>query len=64
MTRKDEVRESIRYLNHLIDEATDLGLSQEQITNVNLAGITHQLTQISLSLAIIADKLESELKNE
>lgn len=60
MTRKEEVKESIRYLKHLIDGATDLDLSQEQITNVNLAGITHQLAEISLTLAIIADKLGEE----
>ena len=64
MTRKEEVKESVKYLNHLIDVAAKENLSQEQLTNVNLAAITHQLTQISLSLAIIADKLESEVKNE
>ena len=60
MTRKDEVKESVKYLNHLIDVAAKENLSQEQITNVNLAAITHQLAEISVTLAIIADKLGGE----
>lgn len=60
MTRKEEVKGSVKYLNHLIDVAAKEKLSQEQITNVNLSVISHQITDISVTLAIIADKLGGE----
>jgi hypothetical protein len=64
MTRKFEIEESIKNLNRIIDISTEKKLSQEQITNLNLAAISSQLADISLTLAIIADKLESEVQND
>ena len=62
MKRKDEIKESIENLNHIMGIATrePETLAQEQITNLNLSAITHQLADISLTLAIIADKLGGE----
>lgn len=60
MSRKLEIEESIKNLNHIIDISTEKNLSQEQLTNINLAAITHQLADINLTLAIIADKLGEE----
>lgn len=58
MNRKDEIKGSIEYLNHLIDISIKENLNQEQITNINLAALTHQMADISVTLAIIADNLE------
>lgn len=57
MNRKDEIKESIECLNHIIEITTKADLTQEQLTNMNLSAITSQLADISLTLAIIADKL-------
>lgn len=66
MTRKDEIKESIENLNHIMGIATrePETLAQEQITNINLSAITRQLADISLTLAIIADKLGGEGEGE
>lgn len=61
MNRKDEIKESIECLNHIIEITTKADLTQEQVTNINLSAITNQLADISVTLAIIADKMaESE----
>jgi hypothetical protein len=60
MTRKLEIEEGIKNLNHIIDISTEKKLSQEQLINLNLAAISNQLAEISLTLAIIADKLGGE----
>jgi len=62
MTREDEIKESIENLNHIMGIATREPeiLNQEQITNMNLSAIILQLADISLTLAIIADKLGGE----
>lgn len=60
MTRKDEIKQSIEYLDFLIDKINKANLNQDQVTNINLTGITHQLADISVTLAIIADKLGGE----
>ena len=57
MSRKDEINASIKYLNKIIELSTKEDVTQEQITNFNLASITHLLADISVTLAIIADKL-------
>ena len=64
MNRKDEVKESIEYLNHIMDVFTKEPVIQEQITNYCLSAITHQLADISLTLAIIADKLGGESEGD
>ena len=61
MTRKLEIEESIKNLSHIIDNiSTEKKFSQEQLTNIHLMAITHQLADISVTLAIIADKLGEE----
>ena len=60
MNRKDEIKGSVEYLNHLIDISVKESITQEQVTNINLTAISHQLADISVTLAIIADKLEGE----
>ena len=60
MTRREEVTNSIKALNEMIDKITTLPLNQEQVMNVNLTSIAQQLGDINLTLAIIADKLEKE----
>lgn len=60
MTRKLEIEEGIKNLNHIIDISTEKKLSQEQLRDLNLAAISSQLAEISLTLAIIADKLGGE----
>lgn len=58
MNRKDEIKRSIEYLNHLIDMSTKENINQEQLTNINLAALLNQIADISVTLAIIADNLE------
>lgn len=60
MSRKDEIKESIEYLNNLIDMTTKESISQEQLINISLGAVTHLLADISVTLAIIADKLGGE----
>ena len=57
MTRKEEIKNSIDYLNNVIHLATKESLTQEQLININLSSLTSQLADISVTLAIIADKL-------
>lgn len=64
MRRKDEIKESIEGITHIMDVVTKAELTQEQITNINLAAITNQLADISITLAIIADELGGECEEE
>lgn len=62
MTRKDEVEKNNKILIEKIkEEATNLKIiTQEQVTNYALSSISQQLADISVTLAIIADKLGGE----
>lgn len=62
MTRKEEVVDSVHDLLGRIRDLTGSGLTQEQVMNINLSAIAQQLGEISVTLAIIADKLEKEDK--
>lgn len=64
MTRKDEIKESIEGLADILDLTAKASLTPEQLTNINLTAITNQLADISLTLAIIADKLGGEGEDE
>lgn len=57
MSRKEEVEKSNLILTKMISEKTTENITQEQVTNYTLASIAQQLADISLTLAIIADKL-------
>ncbi len=62
MTRKDEVEKNNKILIEKIkEEATNSKITtQEQVTNFALSSIAQQLVDISVTLAIIADKLGGE----
>jgi len=60
MTRKDEIKESIEGLADILDLTAKASLTPEQLTNINLTAILNQLADISITLAIIADKLGEE----
>lgn len=60
MTRKEEVVDSMHNLLGGIRDLKGSGLTQEQVMNINLSAIAQQLGEISVTLAIIADKLDKE----
>jgi len=60
MTRKEEVENNMKDLLERIRDLTGSGLTQEQVMNINLSSIAQQLGEISVTLAIMADKLDKE----
>lgn len=60
MSRKEEVEKSNLILIKNIREKATENITQEQVTNFALSSIAQQLTDISVTLAIIADKLGEE----
>ena len=62
MTRKEEVENNMKDLLERIRDLTGSGLTQEQVMNINLSSIAQQLGEISVTLAIMADKLDKEDK--
>lgn len=60
MSRKEEVEKSNLILTKMISEKATENITQEQVTNYALSSIAQQLTDISVTLAIIADKLGEE----
>jgi len=62
MTRKEEVENNMKDLLERIRDLSGSGLTQEQVMNINLSSIAQQLGDISVTLAIIADKLDKEDK--
>lgn len=57
MTRKEEIKNSIDYLNNVMNLVTKESVTQEQLINLNLSALTNQLADISITLAIIADEM-------
>lgn len=60
MTRKEEVENNMKDLLERIRDLNGSGLTKEQVMNINLSAIAQQLGEISVTLAIIADKLDKE----
>lgn len=60
MTREEEVENGMKDLLGRIRDLSGSGLTKEQVMNINLSAIAQQLGEISVTLAIIADKLEKE----
>ena len=60
MTREEEVVNSMAGLLEGIKDLKGSELTQEQITNINLSTLAHELGDINVTLAIIADKLDKE----
>lgn len=60
MSRKEEVEKSNLILTKMISEKATENITQEQVTNYALSSISQQLADISVTLAIIADKLGGE----
>ena len=64
MRRKDEIKESIEGLADMLDLASKVSLTPEENIDISLSAIAQQLADISLTLAIIADKLGGEGEEE
>lgn len=60
MTRKEEVVDSMYDLLGDIRNLKGSGVTQEQLMNINLTLLAQELGDISVTLAIIADKLDKE----
>lgn len=60
MTRKEEVVDSMHDLISGIGDLKGSGVTQEQLMNINLTLLAQELGDISVTLAIIADKLNKE----
>ena len=60
MTRKEEVVDSMYDLLGDIRDLKGSGVTQEQLMNINLSLLAQELGDISVTLAIIADKLDKE----
>lgn len=60
MTREAEVKDNIQTLTKDIKEIQKLPLTEEQVTNINLSAIAQQLSDISITLAMIVDRLDKE----
>lgn len=60
MTRKEEVVNSMYDLLDGIRDLKGSGVTQEQLMNINLTLLAQELGDISVTLAIIADKLDKE----
>lgn len=60
MTRKEEVVDSMYDLLGDIRDLKGSGVTQEQLMNINLTLLAQELGDISVTLAIIADKLDKE----
>ena len=60
MTREVEVKNNIQNLAKGIKEIQKLDLTEEQVTNINLSTIAQQLGDISITLAMIVDRLDKE----
>ena len=62
MTRTEEIMEKQKALTDIVAEIRKSGLiqDQQQIINVNLATIAEELSDISLSLAMLVDIKEEE----
>lgn len=58
MTREEEVVNSMAGLLEGIKDLKGSKLTQEQIININLSTLAHELGDINVTLAIIADKLD------
>lgn len=58
MTREEEVVNSMAGLLEGIKDLKGSELTQEQIININLSTLAHELGDINVTLAIIADKLD------
>ena len=63
MSRLEEVNKTIKKLEDTISRLGENGLNDKTLTNINLASIGTMLGDISISMAMIADRLaESEDK--
>lgn len=60
MTREEEVVNSMAGLLEGVKDLKGSRLTQEQIININLSTLAHELGDINVTLAIIADKLDKE----
>ena len=57
MSRLEEVNETIKEVKDVITELNEHDLTSKQITNMELASIVTFLGEISISLAMLVDRL-------
>ena len=57
MSRLEEVNETIKEVKDVIQELNEHDLTSKQITNMELASIVTFLGEISVSMAMIVDRL-------
>jgi len=62
MTRTEEVTEKQKTFSDMLNKLNEHGLmkDQNQITNINLATIAEQLSDISMSLAMLVDNIKAK----
>lgn len=62
MTREEEIMEKQKAFTNIINKIGENGLmkDQHQITNVSLAAIVEQLSDISMSLAMLVDNIKAK----
>ena len=58
MSRLEEVNETIKEVKDVILELNEHDLTASQITNMELASIVTFLGEISISLAILVDRMD------
>jgi hypothetical protein len=59
MMRKEELEKNNEVLLKGVEELSELELTQEQLANINLSLIAQILSDISITMAMIADQLTS-----
>ena len=58
MSRLEEVNETIKEVKDVITELNEHDLTSTQITNMELASIVTFLGEISISLAMLVDRMD------
>lgn len=62
MTRIEEIMEKQKVFTDMIEKINESGLiqDQQQVTNISLATIAEQLSDISISLAMLVDNIKAK----
>lgn len=62
MTRTEEITEKQKTFSDMLNKLNEHGLmkDQNQIANINLATIAEQLSDISMSLAMLVDNIKAK----
>ena len=60
MSRVEEVKKIMEEINEMLEQATSMAVTQEAVSNMALMAINSNLSILSLTLALICDKMEEE----